>query len=270
MVQRQPRAGRLALESRQLRFEDGVAFVTGAGSGIGRATALRLAADGAAGVCMDVNLDGAEETVRQIEAAGGEALAVKADVRDRASVQAALDAAVKRFGKVTHLVNNAGIVTMTGLDQLTDEEWDLVVDVNLKGQFICTQIVAPAIAAAGGGAVVNLSTVEAEVVAASGPHCQPHYNASKGGVKMLTKALAHELAPMRIRVNAVAPGPVATGFAGIDFEAPAVKEAFAQRMLIPRPAQPAEIAAAISFLLSDEASFITGTQLLVDGGWMVH
>lgn len=254
----------------QLRFAGAVAFVTGAGSGIGRATALRLAADGAAVVCMDINPAAVDETVAGIAAARGDGLAVVADVRDRAAVQAALDAALKTFGKVTHLVNNAGIVTMTGLDKLTDEEWDRVVDVNLKGQFICAQIIAPAIAAAGGGAVVNLSTVESEVVAASGPHCQPHYNASKGGVKMLTKALAHELAPMGIRVNAVAPGPVATGFAGIDFDSQDVKEAFARRMLIPRPAQPSEIAAAISFLLSEEASFITGTQLVVDGGWTVH
>jgi glucose 1-dehydrogenase/3-oxoacyl-[acyl-carrier protein] reductase len=219
---------------------------------------------------MDVNAAGAQETVAEIEGAGGSGIAVVADVRDRATVQAGLDAALASFGKVTHLVNNAGIVTMTGLDRLTDEEWDRVLDVNLKGQFICTQIIASAIAAAGGGAVVNLSTVEAEVVAASGPHCQPHYNASKGGVKMLTKALAHELAPMHIRVNAVAPGPVATGFAGIDFDSPSVKDAFARRMLIPRPAQPSEIAAAISFLLSEDASFITGTQLIVDGGYTVH
>jgi NAD(P)-dependent dehydrogenase (short-subunit alcohol dehydrogenase family) len=121
-----------------------------------------------------------------------------------------------------------------------------------------------------GGAIVNLSTVESEVIVASGPHCQPHYNASKGGVRMLTKAMAHELAEKNIRVNAVAPGPVATGFSGADLEAPEAKATFRARMLIPRPAQPEEIAAAITFLLSDDASFITGIQLPVDGGWLVH
>src|SRR5439155_10316586 len=107
-----------------------------------------------------------------------------------------------------------------GLDELTDERWDLVMDVNLKGMFLVTQVVAPAIAEAGGGAIVNLSTVESEIVVASGPHCQPHYNASKGGVKMLTKALAHELGPHNIRVNSVAPGGVNTGFAGGDLDSP--------------------------------------------------
>jgi NAD(P)-dependent dehydrogenase (short-subunit alcohol dehydrogenase family) len=108
------------------------------------------------------------------------------------------------------------------------------------------------------------------VVAATGPHCQPHYNASKGGVRMLTKALAHELAPLGIRVNAVAPGPVATGFSGVDLGSEEVAAALRARMLIPRPASPEEVAAAICFLLSDEASFITGVHLPVDGGWLVH
>jgi NAD(P)-dependent dehydrogenase (short-subunit alcohol dehydrogenase family) len=253
-----------------MRFEGRVALVTGAGSGIGRATSLRLAGEGAAVVCFDVRRESVLESVALIERDGGRALATVGDVRDRVSVADALGAGLDRYGKLTHLVNNAGVVEMAGLDEITDESWDYVLDVNLKGQFITAQVASPAIARAGGGAIVNLSTVEAEVVAASGAHCQPHYTASKGGVKMLTKALAHELAPSGIRVNAVAPGPVATTFAGVDFDSPAVKEYLGRRMLIPRPAAPEEIAAAIAFLLSDEASFITGTQLVVDGGWLVH
>jgi glucose 1-dehydrogenase/3-oxoacyl-[acyl-carrier protein] reductase len=253
-----------------VRFDGKVAFVTGAGHGIGRATATRLGREGAAVVAADLRGETADETAELIEGEGGRAIGVAADVREREQIAEARDAALQAFGRITHLVNNAGLVTMHGLMDLTEEQWDLVLDVNLKGMFLVTQAIAPAIAEAGGGAIVNLSTVESEVVVASGPHCQPHYNASKGGVKMLTKALAHELGPMNIRVNSIAPGSVNTGFSGGDLESPEARAFMEPRQIIKRTARPEEIASAIAFLLSEDASYVTGTQLAVDGGWLAY
>lgn len=254
-----------------MRHADKNAFLTGAGSGIGRETALRLASEGARVLVTDVSLDGAAETVALIEAAGGTALAAKVDVRSREQIRAAVDLARESWGSLHLLVNNAGVVTEHSFETLTEEAWDFVFDINLKGQFLVAQEVAPLIAESGGGAIVNLSTVEALVVVTSTGTAQPHYNASKAGVPMLTKALAVELASKNIRVNCVAPGPIATDF--FDYESVTSAEGLEfmkQRLLVPRVGLPADIASAVSWLLSDEASWVDGIQLPVDGGWLTR
>ncbi|GLY65869.1 SDR family NAD(P)-dependent oxidoreductase [Amycolatopsis taiwanensis] len=251
--------------------ENRVALVTGAGSGIGRGIALRLAREGARVACVDVDQSRAAETVKAIEEESGTALALAADVRDRVTVKAAFEAAVDAWGRFDYLVNNAGLITMSSLEELTDEEWDLVVDVNLKGVYVVTQLAVPYFRESMRGAVVNLSTVEADVVVSSQGFAQVHYNASKGGVKMLTKALAVELSRYNVRVNAIAPGPVPTNFLpGVDLTAPEVLDAMKARLLVPRMGKPEDMAAAVSFLLSDDASYISGVQLPVDGGWLAR
>ena len=248
-----------------------VVFVTGGASGIGRAVAERLTSEGSSVVVADSDVENGHETCESIASAGGRVIFQEIDVRDRSSIRSAADNASSQLGGITGLVNCAGVVTMTSLADLTEEEWDLVIDVNLKGTWLVTQEVARDIATAGGGSVVNISTVEAEVVVSSAGYCQVHYNASKGGVKMLTKALAVELAKSSIRVNAVAPGPIATDFVSLEgITAPETLEALKDRLLIPRIGQPEDVASAVSFLLSDESSWITGVHLPVDGGWLTR
>lgn len=253
------------------RHHDKNGFITGGGSGIGRETALRLAREGARMMVTDVNLEAAQETVSLIEAAGGVALAARVDVREREQIRVAVNSVREAWGSLHLLVNNAGVVTNHSFETLTEDAWDFVLDINLKGQFLVAQEVAPLIGESGGGAIVNLSTVEALVVVTSGSTAQPHYNASKGGVPMLTKALAVELAPKGIRVNCVAPGPIATNFFDLEgVTSPEAMEFLGQRLLVPRVGQPADIASAVSWLLSDEASWIDGIQLPVDGGWLTR
>jgi NAD(P)-dependent dehydrogenase (short-subunit alcohol dehydrogenase family) len=250
-------------------MSDRVAIVTGAGSGIGRGIARHMAGQGARVVVADVHDGGGEETVQQITGAGGTAMFVHTDVTLAADVQAMVDACASEYGTPDYLVNNAGLVTMTPFLELPEAEWDLVMDVDVKGQYLCGQAFGRALVAAQrGGAIVNIASVESEVISASGDHCQVHYNVAKGGVKMLTKGMAFELARHDIRVNGINPGTIDTNFAGPPTDRG--RDRFFARALIKRLGQPTDIAKAVWFLLSDDASFITGAMLNVDGGWLVQ
>jgi NAD(P)-dependent dehydrogenase (short-subunit alcohol dehydrogenase family) len=255
-----------------MRFAGRVAFVTGAASGIGQAIARRVAADGAATACVDVNGAGAEATAAGIAAAGGTAVGLACDVTDEAAVVAAVAAARERLGVPTLVVSSAGLSTPHGYADLDDATWHRILDANLLGPLLVARAAAAGMQAAGaGGAIVNITSIESQtVVAISKPHGQPHYAASKGGLLMVTKVLARDLAADGIRVNAVAPGVVATPMAeragGGD---PELAERTAARIPLRRLARPEEIAAAAAFLLSDDASYITGAELVVDGGYTV-
>ena len=252
-------------------MEQAVAIVTGAASGIGRGIAGYLAGRGVSVVVADVQDHAGEDAAQDLVKQGAQALFVHADVSKKAEVETLVATAAERFGRLDYLVNNAGVVTMTPFLELPEEEWDRVVNIDLKGQFLTAQAFSrEVIRQQHGGAIVNIGTVESEVISASGEHCQVHYSAAKGGVKMLTKGIAFELAPYNIRVNGINPGTIATRFAGDIHDSPQVMEYLMNRSLIKRLGQPVDIARVAWFLLSDDAGFMTGTMVNVDGGWLVQ
>jgi NAD(P)-dependent dehydrogenase (short-subunit alcohol dehydrogenase family) len=239
------------------------ALVTGAASGIGRAIAERFAAEGARVALLD-----RDEAVREAaEAVGG--LALVADVAVPEDVDRALDEAVAAFGPLDVVVNNAAIIRYGSFMELELEEFDDVMRVNAGGTFLVTQAAVRRMPEDGRPrAVVNLASAEGRTVIARSGHPQVHYGASKAAIEALTRALAVELAPRAIRVNAVCPGLVATPFtAGVAAD-PEASAWFLGHVLLDRFGRPEEIAAAALFLASDEASYVTGSTLVVDGGWL--
>lgn len=251
------------------RLQGKVAVVTGGAAGIGKATCLRLAEEGAAVVIADVSADLGEAVAAAIAAAGGRAAFLRTDVADEQSIVAMVAAAVRTFGKIDILVNNAAIFVLRGIDA-TVEEWRQILDVNVIGAALVAKHVVPEMKRAGGGAIVNLGSISSFIA-------QPEfvtYNATKAAIATMTRCMALDLAPFRIRVNAVCPGTVWTQIVerlsrekGLDRAAADRDPDWGGACMLQRIAEPAEIANAILFLVSDEASYITAAHLMVDGGY---
>ncbi|HTO69198.1 MAG TPA: SDR family NAD(P)-dependent oxidoreductase [Myxococcota bacterium] len=240
-----------------------VALVTGAASGIGRASAIQLAQDGARVACADLNGEGAESVAKEITRAGGEAIGLRLDVADPADNARAVDAVVKRFGKLTLAHLNAGIAAASNVLDTTLEEWSRTIAINLSGVFYGLQASARAIKNAGGGAIVITSSD----AGLRGGGSMGSYCASKHGVLGLMKCAVADLSPHKIRVNAICPGVIDTPILGPLHKNKAFTEGvLAQAHPLGRVGQPEEIGRVVSFLLSDDASFVTGVGLSIDGG----
>jgi L-rhamnose 1-dehydrogenase len=250
-----------------MRLKDKVAIVTGAARGIGRAIALRFGLEGAKVAIIDLRENEGRETARLIEAAGGQAMFVGTDVSDQAQVQAMVDAVLKQWHTIDILVNDAGICPFEGFLEMSEELWDQVLDVNLKGYFLCSQAVAKVMVEQGTkGRIIAVSSISAEF----GGGLQAHYCASKAGINLLVKSMAISLGPHGITCNAVLPGTVETDINREALADPVVRDYWSQRAPLGRLGQPEDIAGPVLFFASEDSAWCTGAMLVVDGGTSVN
>jgi NAD(P)-dependent dehydrogenase (short-subunit alcohol dehydrogenase family) len=245
-----------------MRMTGKVALVTGAGSGIGRATALRFAAEGAKLACADITAHAAAQTAQAIEAQGGAALALGVNVTDEAACARMVQQTLARFGALTTLVNSAGIRPERPGPTPTAAEWQHVVDINLNGSYLASRAALPALIDSGAGSITHLASIFGLVGGATGAA----YAASKGAIVNLTRQMALEWAP-KVRVNCVCPGVIETPMTAALRQDPAWAQAVLKRYPLARFGLPEEIAAAVLYLASDEAAYVTGVALPVDGGY---
>jgi NAD(P)-dependent dehydrogenase (short-subunit alcohol dehydrogenase family) len=245
-----------------MRLGNKVAVITGSGRGIGREMARLFAAEGASVAVADVNEETARRTAGEIAAAGGDALAVRTDIAAPDQVEALVRAVLGRWGRLDVLVNNAGVGLNRPCLETTLEEWDHVLRTNLTGTFLCAREAARVMVRQGGGRIVNIASISGQ----RGGQGRAAYGSAKAGVILLTRVMAVELAPQGVAVNAIAPGPVDTDQSRHN-HTPATRRAYHDRIPQRRYGEHREIAAAALFLASDEASFVNGAVLNVDGGF---
>lgn len=244
-----------------------IALVTGARQGMGKSDALMLAGQGATVVVTDINFAECEAVVKEIESQGGTGYAVLLDVSNKANVDQVFDEVIAKFGRLDILVNNAGIYMPKPALELTEEEWDRTISINLKGQFLCAQRAAKEMAKNKWGRIVNIASIASGGVGV-GIAGGVHYTASKGGIIGMTETLAIELAPLGINVNVVAPGGIDTPMANPTGKLSEDLNGMMAQVPLKRIGLPKEVSAAVIFLASEEASYVTGATLYVDGGWL--
>jgi len=244
-----------------------VAIITGARRGMGRTHALKLAEAGVKVVVSDISQDDCQKVVDEIKKKKGEGLAVKCDVSKKEEVEKMVAAAIKKFGKIDILVNNAGIAQFKPFLEMTEEEWDRTLDINLKGQFLCAQACAKEMAKQKKGVIINIASVAMGQIGIGFPNIA-HYCASKGGIVGMTEALATELASLNIRVNAISPGWIETPMIDPLKQDPKMMEGTMARVPMRRVGTPEEVSNLVLFLASDVSSYMTGSAVVIDGGWL--
>jgi NAD(P)-dependent dehydrogenase (short-subunit alcohol dehydrogenase family) len=247
-----------------MRLQGKIALISGGARGMGAVEARLFAQEGAKVTIGDVLEDEGRKVEAEINAIGGEALFVHLDVTREADWQKAVEATVKRFGKLDVLVNNAGISGRGRVEDTAVEDWDRVMDVNAKGVFLGTKVAIPAMRQGGGGSIINISS---QLGLVGTDHSSPQYQASKGAVRLLTKATAIQYAKERIRANSVHPGPIVTPMTEAARADPERYRLMLSRVPLGCYGQPEDVAYGVLYLASDEARWVTGSELVIDGGW---
>ncbi|MCH7653731.1 MAG: glucose 1-dehydrogenase [Chloroflexi bacterium] len=247
-----------------MRLEGKVAFISGGARGMGAAEARLFASEGAKVAIGDILDDEGRKLEAQINETGGECVYLHLDVTSESEWSSVIQSVVARFGKLDIMVNNAGISAHGMIEDVTVEEWDRVMDVNAKGVFLGTKTAIPEMRKAGGGSIINISS---QLGLVGTEMSSPQYQASKGAVRIFTKAAAVQYAGEGIRVNSIHPGPIETPMTAASSADPEVKAKMISRIPMGRYGQPIEVAMAVLYLASDESSFVTGSEVVVDGGW---